>query len=312
MADGSRRPIDEVNVGDKVATTDPATGEHSDQQVTLLHANRDVELTDVTVSTEPVDRAARSTGEGEGERSTRGPTRSVLHTTEHHPFWDASVGEWVDAADLTPGTSTLVGPDGQLRYVTAVRNFTDAKVMRDLTVANTHTYYVIAGDAPVLVHNCGGSRPRHDATCTCAENGIITGYHPQAGGTVVLGKAEVGVPLAKKLNGVHFNGKEYANIGENGNPQWVNEVQNALGNDGINIAVDLGGLDAKGGWGPREIFEAAARRGSGPGGWRGNAGTDWEMRQIMLKSFRNPNIAGRITWYLNGTNVTSAMRDVLG
>ncbi len=131
------------------------------------------------------------------------------------------------------------------------------------------------------------------------------------GDTVVLGRAELGVPLAEKLNGVHFNGKAYANIGENGNPQWVNEVQNALGNDGMNIAVDLGGLDAKAGWGPREIFEAAARRGSGPGGWRGNAGTDWEMRQIMLKSFRNPNLAGRITWYLNGSNVTSAMRGVL-
>ena len=27
--------------------------------------------------------------------------------------------------------------------------------MRDLTVDSTHTYYVIAGDHPVLVHNCG-------------------------------------------------------------------------------------------------------------------------------------------------------------
>ena len=154
MADGTTRPIDEVNIGDKVATTDPATGEHSDQQVTLLHANRDIELTDVTVSTQPADQAVRSTGEGEGERSTRGPTKSVLHTTEHHPFWDATTGEWVNAADLTPGKTTLVGPDGQIQYVTAVPNFTDAKVMRDLTVANTHTYYVIADRAPVLVHNC--------------------------------------------------------------------------------------------------------------------------------------------------------------
>jgi hypothetical protein len=27
--------------------------------------------------------------------------------------------------------------------------------MRDLTVATDHTYYVIAGTTPVLVHNCG-------------------------------------------------------------------------------------------------------------------------------------------------------------
>jgi hypothetical protein len=27
--------------------------------------------------------------------------------------------------------------------------------MHDLTIDTTHTYYVIAGDTPVLVHNCG-------------------------------------------------------------------------------------------------------------------------------------------------------------
>ncbi|WP_243715217.1 hypothetical protein [Micromonospora sp. KC207] len=31
--------------------------------------------------------------------------------------------------------------------------------MRDLTVADVHTYYVIAGDTPVLVHNCGDGGP---------------------------------------------------------------------------------------------------------------------------------------------------------
>jgi hypothetical protein len=29
--------------------------------------------------------------------------------------------------------------------------------MLDLTVANVHTYYVLAGNTPVLVHNCGGN-----------------------------------------------------------------------------------------------------------------------------------------------------------
>ena len=155
MADGSTRPISEVNVGDEVATTDPEKGEHSDQKVTQLHANRDTDLTDVTVSTAPAaaDRADKTVGEGKGDRSTRGPTESVLETTAHHPFWDATTGDWVDAAELTPGTSTLVGPDGQIQYVTAVDNFPGSKVMRDLTVATTHTYYVIAGSEPVLVHN---------------------------------------------------------------------------------------------------------------------------------------------------------------
>jgi hypothetical protein len=74
------------------------------------------------------------------DRSTRGPTEStVLKTTAHHPFWDATSSTWVDDAKLVPGESTLIGPDGQAQYVTAVRNHIGAEVMRDLTVDNIHT-----------------------------------------------------------------------------------------------------------------------------------------------------------------------------
>ncbi|BFU41825.1 hypothetical protein KRMM14A1004_00620 [Krasilnikovia sp. MM14-A1004] len=38
--------------------------------------------------------------------------------------------------------------------VTGVRNHVGLKVMRDLTVADLHTYFVVAGTTPVLVHNC--------------------------------------------------------------------------------------------------------------------------------------------------------------
>ncbi|MDY7089929.1 MAG: GH-E family nuclease, partial [Actinomycetota bacterium] len=178
MADGTTRPIAEVNVGDKVTTTDPSTGQSSDQQVTLLHANRDRELTDVTVSTAPAA-APRTEGEGKGGRSTRGPTESTLETTAHHPFWDATAGAWVDAAELTPGTSTLVGPDGQIQYVIAVHNFTGTEVMRDLTVATTHTYYVLAGTTPVLVHNCGGGEAGHGSACQCSTGGRPIGSNGQ-------------------------------------------------------------------------------------------------------------------------------------
>jgi RHS repeat-associated protein len=154
MADGTTRPISEITIGDKVQAKDPVTGEAGARQVTLLHANRDYELTDVTVSTQPAaDNDVKSVAEGKGGRSTRGPTESVLQTTAHHPFWDVTTGKWTDAADLIPGKSTLTGPDGQIRYVTAVWNRTGSKVMRDLTVDDIHTYYVIVGNKPVLVHN---------------------------------------------------------------------------------------------------------------------------------------------------------------
>ena len=51
------------------------------------------------------------------------------------------------------GRSVVTSPTGELQLVVAVDNYTGAAEMRDLTVANIHTYYVLAGTAPVLVHN---------------------------------------------------------------------------------------------------------------------------------------------------------------
>jgi hypothetical protein len=45
-------------------------------------------------------------------------------------------------------------PSAQVR-VTAVKHRIDVAQVYNLTVADLHTYYVVAGDTPVLVHNCG-------------------------------------------------------------------------------------------------------------------------------------------------------------
>ncbi|MEU7905922.1 LamG-like jellyroll fold domain-containing protein [Actinoplanes sp. NPDC049118] len=169
MADGSTKVIADVETGDKVTATDPKTGETTAQPVTTLHKNLDTDLADVTVSTKPVDTSGEAkVAEGQGGRSTRGPTETVLHTTQNHPFWDATAKAWVNAEDLEPGVSTLIGPNGETQYVAAVDTFTGAKEMRDLTVDVIHTYYVLAGQSQVLVHNCGGSEDGHHASCACA------------------------------------------------------------------------------------------------------------------------------------------------
>jgi large repetitive protein len=135
MADGSTKRIKDVAVTDKVATTDPKTGATEAKPVTALHANQDRDLTDVSVK-------------------VAGSGAAVLHTTQHHPFWDQTTSKWVLAADLVAG-HTLHADGGGAVTVVAVRNFTDGggRDMRDLTVADVHTYYVIAGNTPVLVHN---------------------------------------------------------------------------------------------------------------------------------------------------------------
>ena len=104
--------------------------------VTQLHDNRDTDLTDVRVAV--------------GGRS------SILHTTAHHPFWDESTGQWTDASALHAG-DLLRTSDGHTAKVIDTHRFAGARQMRDLTVADIHTYYVLAGTTPVLVHNCGGA-----------------------------------------------------------------------------------------------------------------------------------------------------------
>ncbi|MGI5239197.1 LamG-like jellyroll fold domain-containing protein [Dactylosporangium sp. CA-139066] len=135
MADGTTRAIEDVRVGDTVLATDPATGRSTIRTVQLLHRNHDRDLTDVTVD--------------DGGRI------SVIHTTSHHPFWDATAGGWAEASLLRAGESKLTGPDGRTLLVTGVRSFEGAQDMDDLTVEGVHTYYVVAAGAPVLVHNCG-------------------------------------------------------------------------------------------------------------------------------------------------------------
>jgi hypothetical protein len=49
MADGTMRPITQVQVGDLVTATNPATGTTTAEPVTAQHVNQDTDLADVTV-----------------------------------------------------------------------------------------------------------------------------------------------------------------------------------------------------------------------------------------------------------------------
>jgi hypothetical protein len=130
MADGSNKPIADVKVGDHVLATDPIAGITRAEPVTKLHRNEDTALADVTV--------------GSG---------LLLHTTQKHPFWDATKRQWTNAADLRPGhllrsSTAVVAP-----RIVAVRKYGGDRIMDNLTVAGLHTYYVLVGNTPILVHN---------------------------------------------------------------------------------------------------------------------------------------------------------------
>jgi hypothetical protein len=83
MADGSKKPIGDVEVGDRVVATDPEIGETSVRTVTRLWTHVDDDLLDVVALTE------------DGVET--------IHTTEHHRFWNDTTKRWVDAKDLRSG-----------------------------------------------------------------------------------------------------------------------------------------------------------------------------------------------------------------
>ncbi|XVU28290.1 polymorphic toxin-type HINT domain-containing protein [Actinoplanes sp. CA-054009] len=137
LANGATKPIGEIEVGDKVVATDPMTGETANEPVEVLFDNVDYDLADLTLML------------ADGKTS-------VLKTTANHPFWDVSVGAWIDAGRLIPG-HRLLSASRQEVIVKSARLYTGPEHRLNLTVADMHTYYVLAGGASVLVHNVGES-----------------------------------------------------------------------------------------------------------------------------------------------------------
>ncbi|WP_265738137.1 RHS repeat-associated core domain-containing protein [Actinacidiphila epipremni] len=139
LASGGSKPISQVKAGDTVLATDPQTGLTRPEKVTkVIVTHTDEDFTDLTVKSDARPNAPPAT----------------LTTTWHHPFWDATHHRWTDAHDLTPGTH-LRQPDGTPATITAVRNYHHHTLTYDLTVADLHSYYVLAGTTALLVHNCG-------------------------------------------------------------------------------------------------------------------------------------------------------------
>ncbi|MFJ5226154.1 polymorphic toxin-type HINT domain-containing protein [Streptomyces sp. NPDC088400] len=142
LADGTRKKIADVKVGDKVLATDPKTGETVAKPVTAEIIGKGLKnLVRVTIDID-------------GKKGDR--TASVT-ATDKHPFWVPELDEWINARDLHPG-QWLRTSSGTHVQITALKTWTQPATVHNLTVADLHTYYVLAGATPVLVHNCG-SRP---------------------------------------------------------------------------------------------------------------------------------------------------------
>jgi RHS repeat-associated protein len=138
MADGSVKAIAKVAVGDMVLATDPLTHQTATRRVDAhIVGSGTKHLVDVKVRTD-------------------GSASATLEATANHPFWVSNLHAWAQASQLRPGDH-LQTTAGHSAVVVATHAHDAKTTVYNLTVDTTHTYYVVAGDTPVLVHNCGGT-----------------------------------------------------------------------------------------------------------------------------------------------------------
>ncbi|MET9611432.1 Hint domain-containing protein, partial [Kitasatospora indigofera] len=135
MADGSYRPIGDIQVGDYVAATDPETGVTSAEpvlDVIVGYGTRHI----VEISTDTDTSAA------------------PLQATDGHPIWVEDRG-WVKALEVQPG-DRLRSPNGTTSVVTSVDDLGELadQLVINLNVGNRHTYTVRGASSDIVVHNC--------------------------------------------------------------------------------------------------------------------------------------------------------------
>jgi hypothetical protein len=217
MADASHRPISQVGVGDLVKAMDPATGQLQTRQVTDTFKHDTQRLVGITVA--------------DGGR---------LASTAGHRFYVVDRG-WTLVSDLHVGDH-LRSPDGSVHPVTALldRSGLSPRTVYDLTVDDLHTFFVLAGATPILVHNC-------KVALGWQNNGKLDEW--------------AGLPENKFTTFSNVSPKDFGRLAEM-----------AVADSSVTLHVNMTGLNELGG------FMEAAKRGL-RAGEAGHA-TDYEMSMI--------------------------------
>ncbi|MFC5805834.1 polymorphic toxin-type HINT domain-containing protein, partial [Streptomyces formicae] len=139
MADRRTKAIEDIRVGDRVLATDPlsARTEAKPVQATIV-GNGSKDLVSIGVT---------------GSGATR---KGTVVATDGHPFWVAGDSNaWIKAADIKTGMRLLTDAGKNVRVASTKAWNAPEQRVHNLTVADIHTYYVLAGATPVLVHNTG-------------------------------------------------------------------------------------------------------------------------------------------------------------
>lgn len=178
MGDGTRKAIADIKVGDTVIASDPYTGEQKAKRVEHVFVHTDT-LTDLVIG------------------------GAVVTTTEDHPFWSVTDAQFERADELAPGELVL-SSDGREVPVQGVRPATAHNALAyNLSVAEIHTYYVLAGETSVLVHNCAAPNIR---VSPMSDDWATKGAHMHVGSSEVrvfpTGDGGVGFEGLRMSNGM--------------------------------------------------------------------------------------------------------------
>ncbi|MGN9783080.1 polymorphic toxin-type HINT domain-containing protein [Nonomuraea sp. ZG12] len=172
----------------------------------------------------------------------RDGTNYLPDQTNTHPFWIPELKRWVPAGELKAGQWLQAGA-GTYVEVGALTKWSATQRVHNLTVADLHTYQVIAGGTPVLVHNCDSEIYWDDenaAMSPAAQAYDAGALGSRAGKAPALQFYKVG---GSKLARVKFDGHDSANgvmidrkLNVTGYPKTKRQAQNqslALEQDGL-------------------------------------------------------------------------------
>ena len=146
MADGSKKPIEKVKPGDKVLAGDPQKGIKKPETVQRVIV-----------------------GKGLKHLFSIAVLGAAIVATFNQPFWVPDKQSFERAQDLRPGEHLLLA-DGSTPPVTSVSHEDESATVYNLSISETHTFYVGADAA--LVHNMCAAPGASRVTLLGTKNGI--------------------------------------------------------------------------------------------------------------------------------------------
>ena len=150
------KPIEEIEVGDRVLAYDEATGEQAYKAVKQLFRNETLKWCTIAVAVAGIVESITSTPGHKYYLPENTITREIGEKQEHASYTGLSE-KWVSACNLKSGDKVLLS-DGEYGIIQSVKveELSSPETTYNLEVEDFHTYYV--GERSVCVHNvgCGG------------------------------------------------------------------------------------------------------------------------------------------------------------